>query len=282
LLSQRKINSKFSQWIVILQEYDLEFSTPKSKKSLVLSELITDFPTDTTSSPINIDFPDEHLFYIPSDDPWYGNLLVYLQTQKFKNHLSRDDHRCIRHQAPCYLLIGDTLYQQAVDTILRQCLTIDEADKVLNEFHNDAFRGHLSWISTTKKIICAIYFWPTLFHDCIHAMKRCDKCQLYTNKARTPPALLHLIITAGPFCKWGIDFMTCNPPSKNGHECIIVAVDYFRKWAKAMPTFINTANTSTCVFSLTMSYPALEYHSKYFLIMGNISRLRFSLNSHPG
>jgi hypothetical protein len=88
LLSRRQINGKFPRWIVILQEYDLEFSTPKSKKSLVLAELFMVFPSDTTSALVNTDFPNEHLFYITLDDPWYDNLLVYLQTQKFGNHLS--------------------------------------------------------------------------------------------------------------------------------------------------------------------------------------------------
>jgi hypothetical protein len=88
LLSRRQINGKFSRWIVILQEYDLEFSTPKSKKALILTELVTTFPSDTISTPVNIDFPDEHLFYITSDDPWYDDLVVYLQTQNFGNHLS--------------------------------------------------------------------------------------------------------------------------------------------------------------------------------------------------
>jgi hypothetical protein len=78
LLSRRQVNGKFARWIVILQEYDLEFSTPKSKKALVLAELVTALPSDTTSAPVNTDFPDEHLFYIASDDPWYGDLLVYL------------------------------------------------------------------------------------------------------------------------------------------------------------------------------------------------------------
>jgi hypothetical protein len=98
------------------------------------------------------------------------------------------------------------------------------------------------------KIIGARYFWSTLFHDCIHAIKRCDKCHLYANKARAPPALLHLVITADPFCKWGIDFMTCNPPSSNGHKYIIMAVDYFTKWFEAMPTFNNIADTTTHFF----------------------------------
>jgi hypothetical protein len=78
LLSHRQVNDKFARWIIILQEYDLEFSTPKSKKALVLAELVMALPSDTTSSPVNTDFPDEHLFYITSDDPWYDDLLVYL------------------------------------------------------------------------------------------------------------------------------------------------------------------------------------------------------------
>ena len=84
-----------------------------------LAELIMAFSSDTTSSLVNTNLPDENLFFIPSNDPWYGDLLVYLQTQKFRNHLSRDDRRRICHQAPRYLLIRDILYQQGVETILR-------------------------------------------------------------------------------------------------------------------------------------------------------------------
>jgi hypothetical protein len=42
--------------------------------------------------------------------------------------------------------------------------------------------------------------------------------------------------------------MTCNPPSNNGHKYIVVAVDYFTKWAEAMPTFNNTADTAARFF----------------------------------
>jgi hypothetical protein len=68
LLNRRQVNGKFARWIVILQEYDLEFSTPKSKKALVLADLVTDLPSNTPSAPVNTDFPDEHLFYIASDE----------------------------------------------------------------------------------------------------------------------------------------------------------------------------------------------------------------------
>jgi hypothetical protein len=38
--------------------------------------------------------------------------------------------------------------------------------------------------------------------------------------------------------------MTCNPHSTGGHGYIIVAVDYFTKWAEVMPTFDNTRKTA--------------------------------------
>ena len=50
------------------------------------------------------------------------------------------------------------------------------------------------------------------------------------------PAPLNPIITAGPFTKWGLDFMDCNPALARGHHHIIVVVDYFTKWVEAMPT----------------------------------------------
>jgi hypothetical protein len=69
LLSRRQFNEIFSRWIIILQEYELKFSTPKSKKALVLVKLVMALHSHTTSAPVNTDFPNEHLFYIILDDP---------------------------------------------------------------------------------------------------------------------------------------------------------------------------------------------------------------------
>jgi transposase InsO family protein len=105
-----------------------------------------------------------------------------------------------------------------------------------------------SRLFTTQNMIRAGYFWPTLFHDCIHTIKQCDKCYLYANKAHAPPSFLHTSITVDPLCKWAIDFMTCHPPSSNGHKYIVMEVDYFTKWDEGMPTFSNTTDTTTRFF----------------------------------
>ena len=55
--------------------------------------------------------PVDSLFIIESLDPWYGDILVYLQTQRFHPELSKDDRQRLRHMAQHYLIIGDALYR---------------------------------------------------------------------------------------------------------------------------------------------------------------------------
>ena len=62
---------------------------------------------------------------------------------------------------------------------------------------------------------------------------------------RAHPTDVHLVFSVGPFAKWGIDFVTCNPTSVDGHNYIVVAVDYFTKWAESIPTFRADGETTT-------------------------------------
>lgn len=61
---------------------------------------------------------------------------------------------------------------------------------------------------------------------------------------RAPPAPLHPVIAVGPFAKWEVNFITCNPASAGHHHYIIVAVNYFTKWAESMPTSNNDGRTA--------------------------------------
>ena len=78
VLYRRIIGGKFNKWIVILQEFDLDFQSAKSKKSLVFAELIAEFPTEENVVVEDDSFPDEHIFLISTFDPWYGDILIYL------------------------------------------------------------------------------------------------------------------------------------------------------------------------------------------------------------
>jgi hypothetical protein len=95
ILTRQLLGGKYSKWIVILQEFDLEFKHAKSKKSLVFAELIYDFPHSTTENVAADSLPNESLFLISIDDIWYGDIIIYLQTHTFRPTLSSTEHHRI-------------------------------------------------------------------------------------------------------------------------------------------------------------------------------------------
>ena len=137
---------------MILQEFDLEFATSKSKKSLAFAELMCDLPSSIEPHLLDDPILDESLFLIDSADPWYGDFIVYLCSQRFSPNMSHDDRRRIWHQASHYLIVGDTLYHRGVDMLLHRCLVHDEAERVLNDCHAGACGGHISGLTTAQKI----------------------------------------------------------------------------------------------------------------------------------
>jgi len=97
ILTKHVLGGKYSKWIVILQENDLDFEKAKSKKSLVFAELIFLLPSPNTQSVVEYLIPDENLFLIDTLDLWYGDIIHYLQTQTFLSELSSSDCRCTRY-----------------------------------------------------------------------------------------------------------------------------------------------------------------------------------------
>ena len=62
---------------------------------------------------------DEFLFLITKIDPWYRDLIIYLQSQIFQPNISRDDRRRIHHHVKYDLILNDTLYRHGINSILR-------------------------------------------------------------------------------------------------------------------------------------------------------------------
>jgi hypothetical protein len=153
ILTCQLLWGKYSKWIVILREFDLEFEGAKSKNSLVFVKLICDFPYSATKNVAADSLPDESLFLISSDDLWYGDIIIYLQTQTFWPNLSSTDRHRIRYQARQYIILGDTLYHRGIDSVFLCCLTFDEAEKALNDFHSGGCGGHMFGYPTAHKIL---------------------------------------------------------------------------------------------------------------------------------
>ena len=58
-----------------------------------------DFPNTKTETVVEHSIVDESMFLIGTLDPWYGDIIIYLQTQTFQPEISRSHRRKIRYQS---------------------------------------------------------------------------------------------------------------------------------------------------------------------------------------
>jgi hypothetical protein len=159
ILTRQLLGVKYSKWIVILQEFDLEFERAKSNNSLFFFELICDLPSTKTENVAEDSLPDESLSLISYDDIWCGDMIIYLQTQTFWFDLSSTDRHRIRYQAYQYIIISDTLYRHGIDSIFRRCLTYDEAEKYFNDCHSERMWRSYVWVCHYPKDIKSWLFF---------------------------------------------------------------------------------------------------------------------------
>ena len=66
--------------------------------------------------------------------------------------------------------------------------------------------------------------------NCTVNVQKCHQCQVHRDM---PPMPLHTMISPWPFSTWGIDIIgKIHLAASNGHEFILVAIDYFTKWVE--------------------------------------------------
>ena len=106
----------------MFQEFYLEIVNAKAKKSLTFVDLVSELPCNKEETIEEESCTDEHLFLIATTDPWYGTLIIYLQTQRIDAQFCSIERCRIGHQAQVSLIIVNTLYRRRIDLILRHFL----------------------------------------------------------------------------------------------------------------------------------------------------------------
>ena len=78
------------------------------------------------------------------------------------------------------------------------------------------------------------YYWTTMEADCVAHVQKCHQCQVHGDLKHMPPMPLHTMTSTWPFSTWGINIIgKIHPTTSNGHQFILVAINYFTKWVEA-------------------------------------------------
>ena len=110
-------------------------------------------------------FPDEHLFVVSIQTPWFTNIVNYLATGKLPNHFSpHEKHHIIVHISN-YSWVDNDLFRTGLDIIIRRCVREYGMVDILHGCHDGPCGGNFSDKRMTYKLLHSGYYWPRIFKD---------------------------------------------------------------------------------------------------------------------
>ncbi|XP_074346871.1 uncharacterized protein LOC141685681 [Apium graveolens] len=199
---------------------------------------------------------------------WVMPILAYIH----KGILPEDKFKArrLRYQAARYVVYDKVLYKRGFNQLLLRCVDEEEGNYILREVHEGICGYHSGGNSLAMKILRQGYYWPTMREDAVNFVKACDRCQHFANYSSMPVTLLTPMVSPWPFAMWGIDLIGELPKAKGDVKYAMVAVDYFTKWAEAMPLATITAkkirgfvfNSIVCRFGIP--YKLVSDNGKQF------------------
>nr|XP_023899446.1 uncharacterized protein LOC112011304 [Quercus suber] len=140
----------------------------------------------------------------------------------------------VRRMAPRYWLAEDrTLYRRSFGGPYLLCLRPEKVGELLAELHSGVCGGHVGGRSLAHRAMTQGFWWPQMQKDAAEYVLRCERCQKHAPLIHQPAGHLNPISSPWPFAQWGLDIIGPFPRATGGRKFVLVAIDYFTKWAEA-------------------------------------------------
>ncbi|CAM6093902.1 unnamed protein product [Calypogeia fissa] len=245
MVNKPDLTGRGARWVLLLQEFDYEVRVRPGKKH-GNANFFSRIDGEPASEGIDDGFPDEKLYHIRVvDETCYKDIIHYLDSVELPRGIGSEAATMFLRKVASYMLVKGILHKQGIDGRLRRCLEEKEIKVVIRAMHKEEAGGHYAATTTTRKILDARYWWPTLHKDVNLFVRGCDPCQRVGKPMRShnhPPTT---ILPLAPFEKWGIDFIgPITLVTRRKCRYIILAMDYATKWVEALPTPKNDAKTA--------------------------------------
>ena len=138
-------------------------------------------------------------FTIQSIDSWMTPIISFLQD----GHLPQDieEARKVRKRTARFTISNDIIYKRGFSMPYLKCVDEEEVKYILKEIHKGVCGDHVGLRSLVSKIIKTGYFWPIMQVDAKELVKKCDKCQRFSNVQCLPAKKLTTISSPWPFAQ---------------------------------------------------------------------------------
>jgi hypothetical protein len=157
LMNKPITNGRITRWLLLLQEFNITIVDRPGKENLI-AYFLSRIQNGSENDPVDDSFPDEHLFSISTNSPWFTDIENYLAIGKLLQHLSSWEKQQIFKLSANYSWIGGDLFCTGPDLIIRICVWEDEMFDILRSFHDGPCGGHFVDKRTTYKVLHQGYY----------------------------------------------------------------------------------------------------------------------------
>jgi len=129
--------------------FDIEIRDKKGIENSVADHFSRLQHRDTHELPISDYLRDGTLLKVTDSDPWYANIVNYIIVRYV---VLGEDRRKLKHQRGSHLWDDPYIYRVCVDGLLRRCVLMVEATKIIERCHASPYGGHYGAFCTHAKI----------------------------------------------------------------------------------------------------------------------------------
>jgi len=120
---------------LLLQEYDITILNKTGKDDVVVY-FLSRLTSNKNEPPVKDSFPDEKIFVVSANSPWFIDIPNYLDVGILPHHFSLKEKHKIIKQSWILSWMNNYLFYIGLDLIIRRCMHEEKMYEILNTCHD--------------------------------------------------------------------------------------------------------------------------------------------------
>ena len=128
LMAKKEAKTRLIRWVLLLQEFDMEIKDKKGSDNVIADNLSRVEKTTVKGKGTELaeNFPDEQLFQLSFQLPWYANIVNFLACGVMTLEFSYQQRKKLRTDIRFYIWDDPLLFKRGADMITRRCVIESE------------------------------------------------------------------------------------------------------------------------------------------------------------
>jgi len=232
ILKKPNPSPRICRWALALQEFTFDVKHrpgSKHRNADALSRLCSsavETPVNISKEPVSNDIP-KSLEQLQTEDSVCSDYRNFILQGKLPE--SDDNSRRIINTCHQFDVIDGVLCFISKTFDALPVIPHSLKSKILEQFHDSLFCGHLGFKKTYQKIRERFY-WNRMYSDIKTHCETCDPCRGRKSPSRKIKTELIPIPVGGPFDRVAMDILGPLPITESGNKYIIIFSDYLTKY----------------------------------------------------